>query len=134
MHELTSVFQVRGFTTTKCKIAPLENEKLVRMKNSNDLIKLDEQDVLHLLNQVCTDLLGQELLIGDYVYGGRIGMVLHPVIFEIIGFSSYKVKLKPVICSRPGTAVDVLDVREGSSLIKVDPTLVTFKCLTRSNA
>lgn len=122
------LFQVIGFTPKKVRLIPVGEPDKTTLKFPKDIIKLDPEVVEKLLTQPRKDLLGQDLEVGDFVYGAD-GAYIDPFIFEIKEFFDRKCKVKKVT----GTNYGQPGVRYLTDLIKVDKRIVTMHCLTKDH-
>lgn len=127
-NETPALFQVVGFTPKKIKLEPIEDASDSIMKFPHQLIKLDGDEVLKLFTQTPKDALGQDLKIGDCVYGAASDYI-DPVIFRIVHFVPTMAKLEKIY----GDAYVHRYTRRTADLIKVDSKLLTMLCLTQEN-
>jgi len=122
------IFQVIGFTPKKVRLMPVGEYEKTSLKYPKDLIKLDPELVEKAIKLPHKDLLGQDLEVGDFVYGTD-GSYIDPFIFEITEFFDRKCKVKKVTGTNYGRA----GIRYTTDLIKVDKRIVTMHCLTKDH-
>lgn len=127
-NETPSIFRIWGFTPKKVRLEPIEDISRAILKYPTQLVKLDPTEVLKLLNQTPRDALGQELKVGDCVYGAA-SEYIDPAIFRITYFMptvAHVEKIYGEVWARGAT-------RRTADLIKVDAKLLTMLCLTQEN-
>jgi len=127
-NETPEVYEIYGFTAKKARLHPIYSPESSLLKFAEDLVKVDAAAVRASLIKKSFDHVGQELKVGDYVYGSD-GTYVDPVVFEVVAFPAMHVKLKKIY----GNSHIAQARRFPTDLIKVDPLLVTMHCLTKDH-
>lgn len=129
-NETPHIYSVVGNTPKKLRLMPLHGIAQTTLKYPFDVVKIDAVAVNAIRVQAPKDMLGQDLAIGDTVFGSG-GSYIDPVIFKIDGFLPRKAVLAKVYGEHWVTGQTT---RYLTDLIKVTATPeITMHCLTKEN-